>query len=139
MSSLERFSISIPAKLAQQFDARNRAMGYDSRSEAIRDLIRDALIRQECQDPAARVAATITMVYDHHTRQLMNTLTEVQHDFGAVIISTLHVHLDHDNCLEVLVTRGPAGEVQRLADTLQSLKGLKHCQVTMTTEGKSPQ
>ncbi len=135
MSTLERFSIAIPSELAGAFDRRNKRKGYANRSEAIRDLIRDALVKEEVRDPHAHVAATVTMVYDHHTRRLMNKITEAQHDFGQIIVSTLHVHLDHHNCMEVVVLRGTAKEVQELADALAGIKGVKHAQLTLTTEG----
>jgi CopG family transcriptional regulator, nickel-responsive regulator len=137
MADLERLSISIPSELASAFDKRNRRKGYGNRSEAIRDLIRDALVREEWKDPKARVAATVTLVYDHHTRTLADRITEVQHDAGDLIVSALHVHLDHHNCLEVVVLRGAAREVQALADTLSSIRGIKHSQLTLATEGKS--
>ena len=137
MSDLERFSITIPKKLAVAFDKRNKRKGYESRSEAVRDLIRDALVKEEWQDPKARVAATMTIVYDHHTRTLTDKLTEMQHHYGELIVSALHVHLDHHNCLEIIVLRGIAEDVQALADSLASIRGIKHAQLTLATEGKS--
>ena len=137
MSDLERFSITIPEKLAAAFDKRNKRKGYGNRSEAIRDLIRDALVKEEWQDPKARVAATVTLVYDHHTRTLIDKITEMQHKFGDLIVSALHVHLDHHNCLEIIVLRGIAEDVQALADSLAAIKGIKHAQLTLATEGKS--
>ena len=135
MSDLERFSITIPKELATAFDRRSRRKGYENRSEAIRNLIRDALVQEEWQNPKARVAATVTLVYDHHTRTLTDRVTEVQHDHGELIVSSMHVHLDHHNCLEVIVLRGAAKDVQALANKLQAIKGLKHAQVTLATEG----
>lgn len=137
MSELERYTISIPKDLFASFDKRNTRKGYRNRSEAIRDLIREALIKEEWGDPKARVAATVTLVYDHHTRDLTDKITEVQHEHGASIVSTLHVHLDHHNCLEVVVLRGMARDIQAVADTLGCIKGVKHAQLTLTTEGKS--
>ena len=137
MSDLERFSITIPEKLAVAFDKRNKRKGYVNRSEAVRDLIRDALVKEEWQDPKARVAATVTIVYDHHTRTLSDKLTEMQHKYGELIVSALHVHLDHHNCLEIIVLRGVAEKVQELADSLAAIMGIKHAQLTLATEGKS--
>jgi CopG family transcriptional regulator, nickel-responsive regulator len=137
MSDLERFSITIPKELSAAFDKRNKRKGYGNRSEAIRDLIREALVKEEWRDPKAHVAATVTLVYDHHTRTLTDRITEVQHDFGELIVSAMHVHLDHHNCLEVIVLRGLAKAVQALANTLAAIKGVKHAQVTLATEGKA--
>lgn len=137
MANLERFSITIPKELSGAFDARNKRRGYGNRSEAIRDLIRDALVKEEWKDPKGKVAATVTLVYDHHTRTLSDRITEVQHDHGELIVSAMHVHLDHHNCLEVIVLRGAARKVQVLADRLSAIKGIKHAQVTLATEGKT--
>jgi CopG family nickel-responsive transcriptional regulator len=137
MSDLERLSITLPGALSRAFDKRNKRKGYGNRSEAIRDLIRDALVKEEWSDPKAQVAATVTLVYDHHTRTLTDRITEVQHDYGETIVSALHVHLDHHNCLEVVVLRGAAKDVQALADRLGAIKGVKHAQITLATDGKS--
>jgi CopG family transcriptional regulator, nickel-responsive regulator len=137
MSDLERCSITIPKELSVAFDARNRRKGYGNRSEAIRDLIRDSLVKEEWGDPDAHVAATVTIIYDHHTRTLTDRITQVQHDHGDIIVSALHVHLDHHNCLEVIILRGIARNVQILANKLGSIKGVKHSQITFATEGKS--
>jgi CopG family nickel-responsive transcriptional regulator len=134
---MERVSITIPKELSVAFDKRNKRKGYANRSEATRDLIRDALVKEEWSDPKAHVAATVTLVYDHHTRTLTDRITEVQHDYGETIVSSLHVHLDHHNCLEVVVLRGVAKDVQAIADRLSAIKGVKHAQVTLATEGKS--
>ncbi len=137
MAGLERMSITIPSELSAAFDKRNRRKGYSNRSEAIRDLVRDALVHEEWANPGAHVAATVTLVYDHHTRTLTDRITEVQHDAGDLIVSALHVHLDHHNCLEVVVLRGKAGQVKALADALAAIRGIKHAQLTLATEGKS--
>jgi len=137
MGALKRLSISIPKELSAAFDKRSKRKGYGNRSEAIRDLIRDELVKEEWSDPKAHVAATLTLVYDHHTRTLTDRITEVQHDAGELIVSALHVHLDHHNCLEVVVLRGAAKDVQALGDSLASIRGIKHAQLTLATEGKS--
>lgn len=137
MSALERLSITIPKELSAAFDKQNKRKGYGNRSEAIRDLIRDALVKEEWSDPKAHVVATVTLVYNHHTRTLTDRITEVQHDYGETIVSALHVHLDHHNCLEVVVLRGAAKEVQTLADRLGAIKGVKYAQIALATGGKS--
>jgi CopG family nickel-responsive transcriptional regulator len=135
MSDLERHTIAVPRDLFAAFDKRNKRRGYRNRSEAIRDLIRDALVEEAWADPEARVAATATIVYDHHTPALTAKLTGVQHEYGDMIVSAMHVHLDHHTCLEVLVLRGKARDVRKLADALGSIKGVKHAQLTLTAEG----
>jgi CopG family nickel-responsive transcriptional regulator len=135
MSDLERYTITIPQELFAAFDKRNKRKGYKNRSEAIRDLIREVLIQEEWADPRAQVAATMTLVYDHHTRALTDKIIDVQHDHCEMIVSTLHVHLNHHNCLEVVVLRGTAKEIQKLADSLACLKGVKHAHLALTTEG----
>jgi CopG family nickel-responsive transcriptional regulator len=137
MSKLLRYTITMPEDLFKSFDRRNRRKGYRNRSEAIRDLVRDALVRDEWSKPDQHVAATLTIVYDHHTRGLTDKLTEAQHRHGEAIVATMHVHLDHHNCLEVIVLRGPAAKVQSLADALAAIKGVKHSNLALTTEGKT--
>jgi CopG family nickel-responsive transcriptional regulator len=107
--------------------------GYENRSEAVRDLMRDALISDNTADPARHVIGTLTLVYDHHVRQLNDRLVGMQHNHYDQIVSTIHVHLDHDNCLEVLILRGSAGDVQRVADALISTKGIRHGKLTLAT------
>lgn len=135
MSALERISITLPVDLSKAFTEQYDKKGYTNRSEAIRDLIRDALVEEEWQEPNARVAATVTLIYDHHTRLLGKKLTDLQHDHEKLIISTLHVHLDHDNCLEVIILRGEAVEVRQLAEKIRTLRGVKFSQVCLATDG----
>jgi CopG family nickel-responsive transcriptional regulator len=135
MSRLVRFSVSIEDELLGRFLRSVRKRGYHNRSEALRDLIRDALVREEWAGDE-EIAGTITLVYDHHRRELGERLTQLQHDFGPLILSAMHLHLDHDNCLEVIAVRGQAGRVQRIADRLIGLKGVKHGKLTATTTGK---
>ncbi|HOE95521.1 MAG TPA: nickel-responsive transcriptional regulator NikR [Candidatus Sumerlaeota bacterium] len=136
MSELERYTVTMPHELLEAFDSRNERKGYRNRSEAIRDLVRDALIREQWTEPNCRAAATLTLIYDHHTRAIGDRITELQHDFGELVVSTLHVHLDHHNCLEVLVMRGMSEEIRRLADAIGCIKGVKHAQLTLTAEGR---
>jgi CopG family nickel-responsive transcriptional regulator len=129
-SELVRFGIAIDGDLLEKFDARVEAKGYVNRSEAIRDLIRADLIEQV--DDETEASGALTLVYDHHVRELTETLTEMQHDLGEQVVSTLHVHLDHDNCLEVIVMRGPAGVLRRAAERIIATKGVQHGRLTLT-------
>ena len=135
MSDLERYTVTMPHELFIAFDERNRKKGYKNRSEAIRDLVRAALVQEEWGEPDQEVAATITLLYDHHARELSDKINRVQHRFGELIVSALHVHLGQ-NCLEVVVTRGKAGRIRELADALGSIRGVKHTQLALTTQGK---
>jgi CopG family nickel-responsive transcriptional regulator len=133
MAELSRIGVAIDSDLLRQFDTLVGGRGYGSRSEAFRDLIRDALINQAAGSDDSPVVGTITLVYDHHQRMLNDRLTAVQHKFHHSMLSTLHVHLDHDNCLEVVVVRGRAGDVRHIADALVSMKGVKHGRLTLTS------
>jgi CopG family nickel-responsive transcriptional regulator len=133
---LVRFGVSLPGELLRRFDVLIRQKGYQSRSEALRDLIRDALVQAQWQEPGADTAGTITLVYDHATRELQDTLTELQHSHHRLIVSSLHVHLDEHNCLEVVVLRGKARELQQVADRLIGTRGVKHGKLTITTTGR---
>lgn len=135
MSTLTRIGVALDEDLLRRFDALAEKKGYGSRSEAFRDLIRDALIRERWSAGTGLVVGTITLVYDHHVRLLGERLTDVQHDSHRDILSTLHVHLDHDHCLEVIVVRGPAARVREVADRLISMKGVKHGRLTVTAAG----
>ncbi|HWD91313.1 MAG TPA: nickel-responsive transcriptional regulator NikR [Verrucomicrobiae bacterium] len=133
---VSRFSVSLPPKLLEQFDAMVKEKGYDNRSLAVADIIRDKLIEHRQKFGEEEIAGTITLVYDHHKQHVQATLTDIQHDHHEIIISTIHVHLDHHNCLEVLVVRGKATLVRRIADELIAAKGVKHGKLTVTTTGK---
>jgi len=135
MTGLVRFGVSLEKELLDKFDKHIRKKNYPNRSEAFRDLIRQELITKEWQE-GREIAGAITLVYNHHRRELVNRLTDIQHDFSKIIISTQHIHLDHDNCLEIVVVRGSPGEAQRLADTLKSVKGVKHGTLSMSSTGK---
>jgi CopG family nickel-responsive transcriptional regulator len=135
MSELSRIGVAIDSDLLDQFDQLIAKRGYTNRSEAFRDLIRDELVQKSWESPESNVVGTVTLVYDHHVRMLNEKLTDMQHDFHQSILSTLHVHLDHDNCLEVLVVRGKSATVQKIADSLISTKGVKHGRLTLTTSG----
>ncbi len=130
-----RFSISLPPSLLEQLDAMADQKGFENRSQAIADMIRAELVEHRRKFGKAQIAGTITLVYDHHKQHVQATLTDIQHDHHQVIVSTLHVHLDHDNCLEVLVVRGKADIIQKIADELITAKGVKHGKLTVTTTG----
>jgi CopG family nickel-responsive transcriptional regulator len=133
MPGLSRIGIAIDSQLLKQFDKAIEKRGYTNRSEAFRDLARDHLIRESSELPTTEIAGTLTLVYDHHHRLLSENLTALQHEFHHAIISAVHVHLDHDNCLEVLILRGQSKEVRHIADRLISTKGIKHGQLSVTT------
>ncbi len=134
MAPLVRFGVSLEKELLDPFDRHIRRKNYANRSEALRDLIRHELVQEEWA-AAGEVAGAVTLIYDHHKRELVNTLMDIQHDFGGLIISSQHVHLDHDNCLEIIAVKGLAKEVQSLADRLRAVKGVKHGTLSMSTTG----
>ena len=136
MVKLTRFGVSLDEELLEPFDALCAVKGYSNRSEAIRDLIRKALVAEEWQQADGQGAGTLTLVYDHHKNDLARRLTQMQHDEHDIIIATLHVHLDHHNCLEVLILKGEAARVRALADKLISCKGVKHGTFSGTTTGQ---
>jgi len=134
--TVSRFSVSLPPSLLRQLDQMSGEKGYDNRSQSIADMIRDHLVEHRQRFGNEDIAGTITLVYDHHKPHLQATLTDIQHDHHDVILSTVHVHLDHHNCLEVLLVRGKAPVVRKIADELISAKGVKHGKLTVTTTGK---
>ena len=134
--SVTRFSVSLPGKLLEQLDDMTSEKGYDNRSLAIADMIRAHLVEHRQNTGNEEIAGTITLVYDHHKQHVQAALTDIQHDHHEVIISTVHVHLDHHNCLEVLVVRGKAVLVKKIADELIAAKGVKHGKLTVTSTGK---
>ena len=135
MSELARFGVSLEKELLDKFDKRIKKKNYPNRSEAFRDLIRQELVTKEWQE-GREIAGAITLVYNHHKRELVNRLTDIQHDFSKIIISTQHIHLDHDNCLEIVALRGNPKEAEKLADTLKSVKGVKHGTLSMSSTGR---
>ena len=136
MSDLSRIGVAIDSGLLAKFDELIAKRGYTNRSEAFRDLIREELVQETWESPESEVVGTVTLVYDHHVRMLSEKLTDMQHEHHQQILSTLHVHLDHDNCLEVLVVKGKAKSVQAIAERLISTKGVKHGRLILTTSGK---
>ena len=137
MESLKRFGISIPSDLLAHFDELILEQGYTNRSEALRDMMRDELQKERARSEEP-VVGTITLVYDHHTRELSEKLLTLQHNHTASVISTMHVHLSHHDCLEVIVIRGPASHIQQMADRMIAIKGVKHgkCVLTLGVEAE---
>ncbi len=135
MSELVRFGVSLEKSLLDRFDRLIQERQYTNRSEALRDLIRRELVQREWQE-GRDVAGAITLIYDHHKRDVMSKVTDTQHEFQASIISTQHIHLDHHNCLEIVAARGKAEEVQKLADALRSIKGVRHATLSMSSTGR---
>jgi len=136
MSNLKRFGISLESGLLEKFDQLIGQKGYGNRSEAIRDLIRDALVQHEWENDSKETIGTITIIYDHHARQITSNKTAKEHSHFHQIISTMHVHLDHENCLEVSAVRGSAKDVKHIADEIIGMKGVKHGKLVTTTTGK---
>jgi CopG family nickel-responsive transcriptional regulator len=136
MGKTIRFGVSLNSDLLEQFDALCEEKSYPNRSEAIRDLIRGVLVEREQQLGGKDIAAVLTLVYDHHFSDLTQRLVEAQHGAHEVILTTMHVHLDHHNCLEVLILKGAGEAIKRLADKLIATKGVKHGRLTLTTTGQ---
>ncbi|WBF68797.1 nickel-responsive transcriptional regulator NikR [Desulfovibrio subterraneus] len=136
MGQTIRFGVSLDSDLLEKFDKLCEQRCYQTRSEAIRDLIRNTLVEEEWKDDTRIIAGTLTLVYDHHKSDLSQKLVEIQHDHHDVIITSLHVHLDHYNCLEVLLLKGDGDEVRTLAQKLVSTKGVKHGKLTLATTGQ---
>jgi len=135
MGRLVRFGVSLDSELLTKFDILAKEKNYTCRSEAFRDLIRQELVQKQWQ-AGSEIAGAITLIYDHHKRELVNKLMDIQHDFGSIIISSQHIHLDHNNCLELIAVKGSPKEAQNLADRLKSVKGVKHGTLSMSTTGK---
>ena len=131
-----RFGVSLERDLLSQFDAFVVQKGFPTRSEAVRALVRERLVEGEWLT-GKDVAGAIVLVYDHGRRDIVRKITAVQHDFHKTVLSTQHVHLDHDNCLEVVVVRGTAADVQRLYKGLQAIKGMKHVSLSAGTTGRA--
>lgn len=131
-----RFGISLDNALLQRFDTLRKRKGYTNRSEAIRDLIRDSLVSDEWESSKEETLGTITIVYSHDTRELTDTLADLQHRYYSSIVSGMHIHIDEHNCLEVIVVRGKSSEIRTIADRLIGTKGVKHGKLSFATMGK---
>ena len=135
MNRLYRFGVSLEKTLIDKFDKLIKSKNYTNRSEAIRDLIRDELVKKQWEE-GGEVAGAIVLIYDHHKKELSEKLVDIQHDFQQMIISTQHVHLDHHNCLEIIAVKGASKEMQKLENLLKALKGVKHVSLSMSSTGK---
>ena len=136
MGKTIRFGVSLNSELLEKFDQLCEEKSYSNRSEAIRDLIRGVLVQKEWESTDTEIAAVLSLVYDHHVSDLAQRLIEIQHEEHAVILTTVHVHLDHHNCLEVLILKGPGEAIRNLSQKLISTKGVKHGKLTLTTTGQ---
>jgi len=135
MSILVRFGVSLEKSLLEKFDWLIRNRRYTNRSEAIRDMIRQELVKKEWEEDRD-VAGAVTFIFDHHKRDLLNKITDIQHDHQKIIVSAQHIHLDHDHCLEIVAVRGRSGDVRKLADALKSVKGVRHGTLSMSSTGR---
>jgi len=135
MPELVRFGVSMEKELSEEFEKYRVKKGYSNRSETLRRLIRNAFVEEDWGE-GRDVAGAITLVYDHHRREILNKITGIQHDFQTRIISTQHIHLDHNNCLEIIAVKGKPSEINKLADKLKSIKGVDHGTLSMTAIGK---
>jgi len=134
--TVSRFSLSMPAGLVRRLDQMVKSKGFVNRSQAVADMVSAHLVEHQGEEGDREIAGTITLVYDHHKRNVQALLTDIQHDHQDVIIATLHVHLDHHNCMEVLAVRGKAEIVRLVADQLIAARGVKHGKLTVTTAGE---
>ena len=132
MGVLNRIGVAIDSELLERFDRSIERSGYTNRSEAFRDLIRDRLVSEQTAAPTTTVVGTVTLIYDHHAHGVGEKLTELQHAFHQLVVSTTHAHLDHDSCLEVLIVHGKSAEVEQFADRLIGLKGVQHGRLVKT-------
>jgi len=135
MPEIMRFGVSIDERLLKKFDKLIKKRKYSNRSEAIRDLIRKNLVEEQWQS-GEEVIGSISLVYDHHKRELVEKLTELQHKFHNLVISTQHVHMDHDNCFEIVIVKGKAEQVRTLAQKMQASKGVKYLSLSASTTGQ---
>ena len=130
--NITRFGVSMDLDLLKKFDKKIKKEGYSNRSEAIRDIIRKNLIIEKGKDPNTKSIGTLTIIYDHLKGNLTNKLLDIQHDHHNEILNTSHIHIDHHNCLEVLVLKGKTGNIQELSDNIKALKGIKHGELVIT-------
>ena len=136
MSKTERVGVSLDKQLLYMFDELIRKQGYSNRSEAIRDLIRNRLSEEQLSEPTTEAVAGVFLVYDHHSTKLSGKLVDLQHSHLLQVIASTHVHLDHDNCLEVIILKGKVGEIEKLANNITCLKGVKLSRMNIMTTGE---
>lgn len=137
MSELIRFGVSLPSTLLEKFDKLIDQAGYQSRSEAIRDLIREKIVSEEWASADQETVGVFSLVFDHEQRELNKTLTRIQHRYVDYIISSTHIHIDHHNCLEVIILRGKSSIIKKITDELGSTRGVKHGKLIMTSTGSN--
>ena len=137
MSKVTRFGVSLDASLLEKFDRLNAQKGYKNRSEAIRDLIREKMVSEEWADPEQELdtVGVFSLVYNHEQRDLNSTLTKIQHRYVDLIVSSTHIHIDHHNCLEVIIMRGKSTLIKKISDELASTRGVKHGKLITTSTG----
>jgi len=135
MSDITRFGVSLNSELLKKFDTLNEAKGYKTRSEAIRDLIREELVTQEWADKEHETVGVFSLVYDHHQSELSRILNHIQHENLDIIVSSTHIHVDHRNCLEVIILRGSSEKIRQITNKLSSTRGVKHGKLIMTSTG----
>ena len=136
MGQTERVGVSLDSKLLSMFDELIGKQGYSNRSEAIRDMIRDRLSAERLAKPSTRAVAGVFLVYDHHSTQLSGKLVELQHSHLLQVIASTHIHLDHHNCLEVIILKGKVKEIEKVANSMACLKGVKLSKVNVMTTGE---
>jgi len=137
MNKLVRFGVSMENDLLHEFDHLIERKGYTNRSEAVRDIVRDKLVEESLLNPSEFVYGALVFMYDHHKRELEKSLSNLQHDYFENIISTSHVHVDHDHCMEVVLLKGKANTLKTIAEKILSFKGVKHGKLTLTTSAHS--
>ena len=133
MTNLVRFGVSIAKELLDKFDAVISDQEYPTRSKALEDLMRKAISEHQLTDDKTHVVGSIDMVYDHHKRELLNKLTDIQHDFQEIILSSQHIHLDHHNCFEIVIVKGEKGKIEKLAALIKAGKGVKHSSLRLAS------
>jgi CopG family nickel-responsive transcriptional regulator len=137
MSDLERVSISLDETLLKKLDGLSSMRGYENRSEFIRDMIREKLVENEWETSHATVVGTLTLIYDHHQRDLAGRLVDIQHNYHHIILATTHVHLNHDLCAEVIMMKGPPASIQKMSDALRRERGVLHGALSFSSTGQS--
>ena len=135
MSGIVRFGVSLESDLLEEFDSLIGRLGYGSRSDAIRHLIRGWLVAKDCEKPGGDVIGVLGLVFDHEARELTETLTSIQHKHAKLIVSSSHIHLDAHNCLEVIILRGRSALVRKVSEELINTRNVKHGDLIMTTVG----
>jgi CopG family nickel-responsive transcriptional regulator len=135
-TELIRFGVSMESELLARLDTMIDKKGYTNRSEAIRDFVREKIVQQRVDDPSSQAFGVLSFVYDHHVRELEGKLTDFQHEHFKTIVSTSHIHIDHDNCLEVIILKDKAGKISEVSDKILSFKGVKHGNLSLTLTGR---